>query len=80
MCSFVDCVMIINRERFYTHNCLLLLLLLITCDNVDVAVNMLEKIDYDSNKFRQVMESSQNYIDEMSLGGYCTSSRENRHY
>ena len=44
--------------------------LLITCDKVDVAVYLLEKIDYDSNKFRQVMESIQKYIDEMSLGGY----------
>jgi dynein heavy chain 1 len=44
--------------------------LLITCDKVDVAVNLLEKIDYDSNKFRQVMESIQKYIEEISLGGY----------
>jgi dynein heavy chain 1, cytosolic len=44
--------------------------LLITCDKVDAAINLLEKIEYDSNKFRQVMDSIQKYIDEMSLGGY----------
>jgi hypothetical protein len=43
---------------------------LITCDKVDVAVDLLEKIDYDSKKFRQVMDSILKYIDEMSLGGY----------
>jgi dynein heavy chain 1, cytosolic len=44
--------------------------LLITCDKVDIAVNLLEKIDYNSNKFRSIMDSIQKYIDEMSLGGY----------
>ncbi|KAG7353523.1 dynein family protein [Nitzschia inconspicua] len=44
--------------------------LLITCDKVDNAVNLLGKIDYDSNKFRTVMDNIQRYIDEMSLGGY----------
>jgi dynein heavy chain 1 len=44
--------------------------LLITCDKVDAAVNLLEKVDYDAVKFRQVMDSIQKYIDEMSLGGF----------
>jgi hypothetical protein len=43
---------------------------LITCDKVDAAINLLEKIEYDSNKFRQVMDSIQKHIDEMFLDGY----------
>jgi dynein heavy chain 1 len=44
--------------------------LLITCDKVDVAVKLLETVDFDVNKFGAVMANIQKYIDEMSLGGY----------
>lgn len=44
--------------------------LLRACDKVDIALNLLEQVDYDANKFQRVIESIQKTIDEMSLSGY----------
>lgn len=44
--------------------------LLRACDKVDIALNLLEEVDYDSLKFRSVLASIQKTIDEMSLSGY----------
>jgi dynein heavy chain 1, cytosolic len=44
--------------------------LLRACDKVDIALNLLETVDYDPTKFRAVLSSIQKTIDEMSLSGY----------
>ena len=44
--------------------------LLRACDKVDIALNLLEEIDYDASKFRSILGSIQKTIDEMSLSGY----------
>jgi dynein heavy chain 1 len=44
--------------------------LLRACDRVDIALNLLERVDYDAAKFQGVLESIQKTIDEMSLSGY----------
>jgi dynein heavy chain 1, cytosolic len=44
--------------------------LLRACDKVDIALNLLEEIDYDATKFKSILGSIQKTIDEMSLSGY----------
>lgn len=44
--------------------------LLRACDKVDIALNLLEEIDYDASKFNAILGSIQKTIDEMSLSGY----------
>lgn len=44
--------------------------LLRACDKVDIALNLLEQVNYDTVKFRSVLASIQKTIDEMSLSGY----------
>lgn len=44
--------------------------LLRACDKVDIALNLLEQVDYDAVKFQSVLASIQKTIDEMSLSGY----------
>ena len=44
--------------------------LLRACDKVDIALNLLEEIDYDASKFKSILGSIQKTIDEMSLSGY----------
>jgi dynein heavy chain 1, cytosolic len=44
--------------------------LLRACDKVDIALNLLEEIDYDTSKFNAILGSIQKTIDEMSLSGY----------
>ena len=44
--------------------------LLRACDKVDIALNLLEEIEYDSSKFQSILGSIQKTIDEMSLSGY----------
>jgi dynein heavy chain 1, cytosolic len=44
--------------------------LLRACDKVDIALNLLEEIDYDAMKFKSILGSIQKTIDEMSLSGY----------
>jgi dynein heavy chain 1, cytosolic len=44
--------------------------LLRACDKVDIALNLLEQVDYDAIKFQSVLASIQKTIDEMSLSGY----------
>lgn len=44
--------------------------LLRACDKVDIALNLLEEVDYDEGKFNAVLASIQKTIDEMSLSGY----------
>lgn len=44
--------------------------LLRACDKVDIALNLLEQVNYDSVKFQSVLGSIQKTIDEMSLSGY----------
>jgi dynein heavy chain 1, cytosolic len=44
--------------------------LLRACDKVDIALNLLEEVDYDFGKFKSVLASIQKTIDEMSLSGY----------
>jgi dynein heavy chain 1 len=45
--------------------------LLRACDKVDIALNLLERVDYDSIKFRGILKSIQKSIDAMSLSGYA---------
>ena len=45
--------------------------LLRACDKVDIALNLLERVDYDSMKFQGILRSIQKSIDEMSLSGYA---------
>lgn len=44
--------------------------LLRACDKVDIALNLIEQVDYDVAKFHSVLASIQKTIDEMSLSGY----------
>lgn len=44
--------------------------LLRACDKVDIALNLLEQVNYDAAKFQSVLASIQKTIDEMSLSGY----------
>jgi dynein heavy chain 1 len=44
--------------------------LLRACDKVDIALNLLEEVDYNTDKFRAVLASIQKTIDDMSLSGY----------
>jgi dynein heavy chain 1, cytosolic len=44
--------------------------LLRACDKVDIALNLLEQVNYDAFKFQSVLTSIQKTIDEMSLSGY----------
>lgn len=44
--------------------------LLRACDKVDIALSLLEEVDYDAVKFHAVLASIQKTIDEMSLSGY----------
>ena len=44
--------------------------LLRACDKVDIALNLMEEVDYDDGKFKSVLSSIQKTIDEMSLSGY----------
>jgi dynein heavy chain 1 len=44
--------------------------LLRACDKVDIALNLLEQVNYDAGKFQAVLASIQKTIDEMSLSGY----------
>jgi dynein heavy chain 1 len=45
--------------------------LLRACDKVDIALNLLEEVEYDAGKFEAVLASIQKTIDEMSLSGYA---------
>lgn len=45
--------------------------LLVACDKVDIALMLLEKVEYDAVKFQGVLASIQQTIDEMSLSGYA---------
>jgi dynein heavy chain 1 len=44
--------------------------LLGACDRVDIALNLLEQVEYDGAKFQAVLATIQKTIDEMSLSGY----------
>lgn len=44
--------------------------LLGACDRVDIALNLLEQVEYDAAKFQGVLDTIQKTIDEMSLSGY----------
>ena len=44
--------------------------LLRACDKVDIALNVLEQVEYKYDKFRAVILSIQKTIDEMSMSGY----------
>jgi len=44
--------------------------LLRACDKVDIALNLLERVEYSSTAFQGVLNSIQKTIDEMSLSGY----------
>lgn len=44
--------------------------LLRACDKVDIALNLLQKVGYESAMFQGVLSSIQTTIDEMSLSGY----------
>lgn len=44
--------------------------LLVACDKVDIALNLLERVDYDEAKFRGVLSTVQKTIDNMSLSGF----------
>ena len=44
--------------------------LLRACDKVDVAVKLLEDVEYSSDKFQNIISGIQATIDEMSLSGY----------
>lgn len=45
--------------------------LLRACDKVDIALDLLEQVDYDSLKFQGILMSIQKSIDQMSLSGYA---------
>ena len=44
--------------------------LLRACDKVDIALNLLEDVEYDAVQFQAILGSIQKTIDEMSLSGY----------
>jgi dynein heavy chain 1 len=44
--------------------------LLRACDKVDIALNLLEQVEYDEKKFQAILASIQKTMDEMSLSGY----------
>jgi dynein heavy chain 1 len=44
--------------------------LLLKCDRVESCLTKLQKVDYDSVKFQNIMGLLQKIIDDMSLGGY----------
>ena len=48
--------------------------LLRACDKVHIAINLLERVDYDVTKFDAILGSIQKTIDEMSLSGYADLS------
>ena len=45
--------------------------LLRACDKVDIALNLLERVDYDAVRFQGILQSIQKAIDKMSLSGYA---------
>jgi len=45
--------------------------LLRACDKVHIALNLLERVDFDAAKFEGILGSIQKAIDEMSLSGYA---------
>lgn len=45
--------------------------LLRACDKVEIALDLLEKVDFDSMKFQGILRSIQKSIDQMSLSGYA---------
>lgn len=45
--------------------------LLRACDRVDIALDLLERVDYDGAKFQGILRSIQKSIDQMSLSGYA---------
>lgn len=45
--------------------------LLRACDRVDIALDLLERVDYDNVKFQGILSSIQKSIDQMSLSGYA---------
>lgn len=45
--------------------------LLRACDRVHIALNLLERVDFDGEKFGAILRSIQKSIDEMSLSGYA---------
>ena len=45
--------------------------LLRACDKVGIALDLLERVDYDAVKFRGILNNIQKSIDEMSLSGYA---------
>lgn len=46
--------------------------LLRACDKIDIALDLLAKVDYDKTKFQGILNNIQNSIDEMSLAGYAS--------
>eukprot|EP00934_Nitzschia_sp_Nitz4_P009291 Nitzschia sp. Nitz4//scaffold6_size259037//29898//42524//NITZ4_001045-RA/size259037-augustus-gene-0.315-mRNA-1//-1//CDS//3329556806//9281//frame0 len=44
--------------------------LLQTCDKVESSLKQLETVEYDAARFKEVLESIQGNVDEMSLSGY----------
>jgi dynein heavy chain 1 len=46
--------------------------LLRACDKIDIALDLLVKVDYDKAKFQGILNNIQNSIDEMSLAGYAS--------
>ena len=45
--------------------------LLRACDKVEIALDLLQRVDYDAARFQGVLKSIQKSIDEMSLSGYA---------
>jgi dynein heavy chain 1, cytosolic len=45
--------------------------LLRACDKVDIALDLLDRVDYDRMKFEGILRSIQKSIDQMSLSGYA---------